>query len=131
MTSNEFAPESDFWTFLLSVTGLLITLLWLSSYRRRSFYYEFRVAQLREIEPDEWGLIKGKGKNFSDGEEVMVDGKGYELDILGRLRTRTIITLFILLFVILYSLLIWHSFPFEVKVKANPQANTNKCLQLC
>lgn len=131
MTSNEFSREPDIWTFLLSIIGLLIALLWLFSYRRRSSYYEFRAAQLREIEPDDWGLIKGKGKDFSDGEEVMVDGKRYRLGIGGRLRTRTIITFFILLFVVLYSFLIWHSCPFDIKVKTNPGINVSRCLQLC
>lgn len=61
-----------------SILGILITCLWLGTFSRNNSYYSFRMAQAREIEPEDWRLIRDRGYKFSRGEKVVIDSPDIE-----------------------------------------------------
>ena len=129
--SDNFLNKPHLLVFLLSFVGLTVTLLWLSSYWRRSKYYEFRIAQLREVEEEsfqDWNFVAGKGKGFSNGESVQIKEKEYSLGPFGKQRTRYIATTFIFIFVGVYFFLLYTTFPLDIKVK--PTAKPVKLIEL-
>lgn len=130
MSQSNLSIQPDFWTFILSLSGLIITALWLSSYIRRSDYYKFRIAHLNDIEPNGWNFVKGKGKDFSDGKDVTINGKTYRIGFLGRPRTKHISIIFIFLFILIYTFLLYITFPFEFKFKTTLPANNPKCFEI-
>src|SRR5690606_25214823 len=68
---------------ILSLFGLIINIAWLGTFRRNSKYYEFRMAQAREAEPDNWRLVKDRGQRFSEGDGVIIENKKYRLGCFG------------------------------------------------
>lgn len=61
-----------------SIVGILINIGWLGTFKRNSKYYNFRMAQARETEPQEWQLVNGRGYKFSKGQEVIIYNRGIE-----------------------------------------------------
>lgn len=55
---------------LLSLAGLIINVAWLGTFRRNNKYYNFRMAQAREVEPRKWRLVRDRGYRFSKGREI-------------------------------------------------------------
>lgn len=89
--------------FILSIIGFLVTLIWWLSYQKRTNYFKFRMEQVKEVEPPSWDLLKGKGKDYSDGEEVEVGGYPYRMPRPARfIKTHEIHFLLIILFLIIY-----------------------------
>jgi hypothetical protein len=105
--NHELIFKSNLGIFFLAIIGLLLTILWYGSYERRSNYYKFRVAQARQREPDNWNLVRGDGKYFSEGDtiEITVDGdkEKYNLGIFGKIAiTNIVMRIFIVIFLILF-----------------------------
>ena len=107
-----FEPNNGI--FALSLIGLTISLLWLFSYRRRSNYYKFRIAQARQREPSGLSLVGGDGEYFSKGDTIEIEGKGYSLGVSRAFRTSWVMTLFISLFILLYIAIICISSPWGI-----------------
>jgi hypothetical protein len=61
-----------------SIIGVLINLLWFGTFQRNNKYYNFRVAQAREIEPIEWKFLSDRGYKFSKGKKIEINGKEIE-----------------------------------------------------
>ncbi|WP_343624466.1 hypothetical protein [Flavobacterium lindanitolerans] len=57
-------------TISMSIVGLIINILWLATFLRNNRYYDFRMAQARSLEPNEYSLVNGNGYDFSQGDEV-------------------------------------------------------------
>jgi len=75
--------------FYPGLLGAFLCLPWFAAYTRSSDYYIFRMAQAKAMEPDGWNLIKGVGEQFAGGEAVVVAGRCYRVNWLGRtLRTK-------------------------------------------
>lgn len=98
--------------FIPSLIGFAVACIWFVSHQRRSSYYNFRMAQVRELEPTNWNLIAGKGYVFSQGIEVKLKNVPYNLPAPAKyFTTHTIIQFIISLFIIGYFLLIILSWP--------------------
>jgi hypothetical protein len=65
--------RANFAILIPSIMGFLITLIWLTSHLRRSEYFEFRMAQLRQVEKEigNINLISGEGFEFSRGRKIV------------------------------------------------------------
>ncbi len=105
----EFKP--NWGIFTLSIIGVAISFLWLGTYIRRSKYYEFRMSQARQREPDSWNLVDGDGRDFAEGGYVVIDGKRYDLGFGKMFKTRIVIIFFILLFILLYVIVSFITLP--------------------
>ena len=90
----------------LSIIGLLISILWFFSFMRISKYYEFKIAQAKQREPDGWMLLREDGENFSEGDSVKINDKKYSVG-LGRLSNLAIVKILILIFMIFYLYIIF------------------------
>lgn len=89
----------------IAIIGFLISLLWFLSYRRRSDYYKFHIAQAKEVEPPSWKLLADKGERFANGEIVHIGEAHYQLGRLSRIRTNRLMTVFISIFLLAYIIL--------------------------
>ncbi len=85
----------------LSIIGLSISILWFFSFVRISKYYEFKIAQAKQREPDGWMLLREDGENFSEGDSVKINDRKYSVG-LSRLSNLTIVKFLIFIFVIFY-----------------------------
>ena len=65
--------------------GLILCLPWYATYRRLNAYYEYRIAQAREIEPSGWHRYSDDGKRFSEGAEVEVGNIRFKIPLSGRI----------------------------------------------
>lgn len=113
LSDNNFMNNYFLIIFLISLLGLITAIFWFTQYWRRSKYYEFRMAQTRELEKrvdKKLQLICGKGEEFSSGKEVIIDEKAYRLGFLIQLfRPRRTNSIFIILFIIFYLCLLLYS----------------------
>jgi hypothetical protein len=57
---------------IYSLLGLVICILWLGTFKRNNKYYNFRMAQAREAEPQEWKLVRDRGYKFSHGQKIII-----------------------------------------------------------
>ncbi|GGH14742.1 hypothetical protein FAZ19_07205 [Sphingobacterium alkalisoli] len=57
-------------TVVLSIIGLIINTFWLGTFFRNNRYYEFRMAQARSAEPEQFNLVNGAGFKFSNGQKI-------------------------------------------------------------
>lgn len=64
----------DTTTIFLSIVGLLINTFWLGTFYRNNKYYNFRMAQARHAEPDDFSLVNGRGYRFSKGKLEVIHG---------------------------------------------------------
>lgn len=75
-------PKLGFFAVFLSLSGIIINILWLGTFKRNNRYYEFRMAQARNLEPANYNLVNGRGHHFSKGLETRfptVDGTAWEV----------------------------------------------------
>lgn len=95
--------------FFPGILGAILCLPWFAAYSRSSDYYIFRMAQAKALEPDGGNLIKGQGEQFSAGHAVVIDGKPYRVNWLGRaLRTKRSVPLLVFSFLAAYgALVVW------------------------
>lgn len=101
--------------WLLSILGLVISILWGFSYNRTSKYYKFRMAQIRKIEPTGFNIFKGIGKSVSDGNNVEIEGKNYTARVLGlNFRSLFIVNIIIALFIIFFILIAFYFLPWNI-----------------
>lgn len=99
----EFEGERQWGIIIAGVAGLLMCIPWSASYFRSSKYYELRMAQARQAEPEDWNLIREVGKDFSDGARVEIEGKLYQNRLLGKvIKTKYSVGAIILIFLALY-----------------------------
>ncbi len=47
-----------------SLVGIIINIAWLGTFRRNNKYYNFRMAQAREAEPEGWRLLSDRVTGF-------------------------------------------------------------------
>jgi hypothetical protein len=107
-------------TFIASIAGFALCVLWLAVYQRSSAFHQFRIAQARKIEPDGWNILAGDGRKFSDGEPIFdwfkpCNDEEFEMPWLAQvLRTRTASYSMILLFLLVYLFVIVSSGPWWI-----------------
>ncbi|MBI2621546.1 MAG: hypothetical protein HYW63_02760 [Candidatus Levybacteria bacterium] len=95
---------SNTFLLILCIIGFIVSLIWLLSYQKRTNYFQFRMAQVRESEPSSWNLLNGKGKKYSEGAEVLID-RPYRMPRPARFfTTHEIHLLLIILFLVVYFL---------------------------
>lgn len=70
--------------FLLSLFGFILCWFWYGNCERARCHRALRFAQAGAAEPEEWSLIAGFGKRFSEGKVVEIGGKRYCIGWLGR-----------------------------------------------
>jgi hypothetical protein len=75
---------------------------WLASYKRRSAFYHFRLAQAREAEPDGVNVLKVNGEDFAGGKAVKIRKDCYQIKGIAKLRTRHAVRMLIIVFFITY-----------------------------
>lgn len=73
---NQF---DNIYSIILGAIGLIISIIWLFTFKRNSRYYHFRMAQAREAEPEEWKLLSERGFDFSKGKSIIIE-KGVDLE---------------------------------------------------
>lgn len=67
----------DWVLFYMSATGVLMNLYWWGTFNRNNRYYNFRMAQAREAEPQHWQLVKKRGYDLSHGDKIIIEiGEG-------------------------------------------------------
>lgn len=86
----------------VSIIGIIVCVLWLFNFNRRSDYYKFRAAQVKKFEPASWELFSGIGEKFTKGEVVHLNGLHYSFGHLSRIRPRILINSFIFVFFVIY-----------------------------
>lgn len=96
--------------FLLSLVGLTVSFLWFLSYRRISKYYNFRLAQLRALEPNGWNIYAGDGFNIASGKDVTISGYKYQMKY-SLSNNKVIVPTIILLFILIHSFVLFCTFP--------------------
>jgi hypothetical protein len=101
---------------IYSILGLIINFLWLGTFQRNNKYYNFRVAQAREIESIGWKFLNDRGYKFSKGKKIAITGlgirkkdvnhqlKGFENLVSNKNAIKTVIILFISAYCILIIL---------------------------
>jgi len=67
----EFAPA----VFAASLLGLLLCVPWFATYARNRAYYFFRLLRARELEPEGWDILEGRGVLLSCGHKIRVSGQ--------------------------------------------------------
>ena len=93
-------------SFFIALIGILLCIPWVATKIRNDSYYRFRMAQARELEPDDWSYFKGKGKDFSDGKTVEIQGKPYKIRKLGQVIKKPLATTIIIrTFLVIYILI--------------------------
>jgi hypothetical protein len=96
-----------FGVLAVCVVGILFVFLWAGSYCRHSSYYEFRMAQAKQCEPDEFHLFNYEGERFAEGDKVAISGKKHKIPPLGMtLRTRRGGIIMVISFYVFYILII-------------------------
>ncbi len=93
--------NNKFGILLLSIIGIIISILWLLSYTRILNYYKFRIAQAKQREPKDWMIFNGDGEAFSKGESIMINGGRYTFGI-GKLSNLIIVRILVGLFIVFY-----------------------------
>lgn len=116
-------PNSIFLAFLLTVSfekerigslgivvaaiiGCVLSFCWLLAYFRSLAFYDFRMAQAKEVECSEWNLLKGKHKKFMKGDTVEIEERPYCLRWYQNLRTRHAVVMIIIMFLGTYSFIL-------------------------
>ena len=99
----KFIGVSNLQLFVGSLVGFLISILWLATFKRNSDYYNFRIAQAKEIESRLNYRILQDGEDFSEGYKVKIQNKPYKIGILGAiLRTSIATPILISIFIVIY-----------------------------
>lgn len=96
---------NDITIYFLSGMGIIVSFLWLFSYARTSKYYEFRIAQAKQREPEHWMLFNGDGENFSEGATIEIDCKKYNFGI-WRFGSLLLVKILAWMFIAFYLLII-------------------------
>ena len=100
--------DSHIGLIIICLFGILLCIPWRATSKRNSKYHSFRMA--RELEPDEWNFLRGKGQEFAEGGEVEVDGNKYQIPWMGRVLRRPVAAQFIVWgLVAVYLLIIFKS----------------------
>lgn len=108
---------SDEWrpTYLIfGGLGVLIAVAWLGAFLRCNKYYHFRMAQAKELEPEDMKLLNDRGERFSNRESVYIGGnsKPFRLEWLAdKLKNKLAAQIMIIAFFVVYIGLIIISFP--------------------
>ncbi|MBA7491467.1 hypothetical protein ES702_02013 [subsurface metagenome] len=114
-------PNSIFLAFLLTVSfekerigslgivvaaiiGCVLSFCWLLAYFRSLAFYDFRMAEAREVEPSKWNLLKGKPQEFMNGDTVEIKEYPYVLWLrwYQKLKTRYAVLTIVILFLLTY-----------------------------
>jgi len=66
-------------SFVSSIVGLVLIFPWYGTFKRNSGFYELRMAQTRESEPENWNLVASTGQKFAEGKEVEVDKTKFKI----------------------------------------------------
>lgn len=85
--------------FIAALVGVVLSIVWIATFRRSMAYYHFTVAQVREVEPPGWDLFKGRREKFRDGYPVKIDGCCYQTKGLLRIKVRWAIQFVIYTFI--------------------------------
>jgi hypothetical protein len=110
-----FAMQEAKWvtvTCLAATGGLALCVPWWASYLRNAAHYRYHLARARVLEPPEWHIYGGLGRDFSCGKKVTIDKETYHLPWLARrVRSGRMMPPVILLFTIVYISIIGYSGP--------------------
>jgi hypothetical protein len=79
--------------------------IWFATHSRISSYFDFRLAQAREAEPEEWPLLGGVAEQFAHGLVVHLGERHHQIAWAGRWSARTASRLLIVVFFISYAVL--------------------------
>jgi hypothetical protein len=112
LLSNAFAKSlaSPYGILIISAVGLFLCIPWRATSKRNSAYHHFRMAQARELEPEGWDFLKGKGKSFADGNEVEAGGEKHKITCLAQILRRPVAAKYIVYaFVLVYIITLFSS----------------------
>lgn len=82
--SGQTSPDARWLVVIALLLGVFLCVPWYAISQRSQSYYDFRIAQARDSEPDDWNLIAGDGQKFSRGEAIRIGDTDYQTDLLGR-----------------------------------------------
>lgn len=96
----------DLGIFIAAIAGSVLCLFWMAVCLRCVAYYHFSVALAREMEPKNWGLMKGRREDFRKGCSVKIEGgcypiKWYQKIIKVRHGLYTVIWIFFAIYIII------------------------------
>ncbi|GEM_PF-2528282 len=99
-------------TIFMSIIGLVVNLFWLGTFMRNNKYYEFRMAQARNAEPNGFRLVDAYGLDFSKGKIASIPGQPvYKMNWIERKsRNKNAILVAIACFIIGFAALLILSF---------------------
>jgi len=112
-------PHSIFLAFLLTVSfekervssigivtaaiiGFILGIVWLLSCFRSIAFYDFRMAQAKEMEFSDWNLLKGKPEKFREGRKVKIGERDYCLKWFQKVSTRWAVLVIVIMFLTAY-----------------------------
>lgn len=106
LLTRDAYPAWDPSVFAGALIGIPLLAIWYATLRRAAVMYELRMAQAREVEPQDWGFLT-RGRVVAEGGTAVVDGTRYAIPRHARvLRTRYASRVLAGILVLAYSSLI-------------------------
>lgn len=104
--------------FAAAIAGSLLCLVWMAVCLRCVAYYHFSVALAREIEPKNWGLMKGRRQDFRNGRSVKIEGRCHPIKWYEKIiKVRHGLYMVIWIFFVIYIIIIFLRGPWMAGVK--------------
>lgn len=105
-----------------AVIGIFLSFAWYGTFLRNSSYYHFRMEQAKGYEDFAYPLLNNPGEDFANGKEVTVNGKKIRLGVFARvMKNKFAGHILIWSFIVIYSIVILHCWPYSKTKKAAPQ----------
>jgi hypothetical protein len=96
-----------------ALMGLIFWLPWYVTYQRSNYYFIFRLEQAKRAEPEGLNVLKGSMERLTEYGEVFIDETRYKLPLMvGLLKTRHAIPMFINGFFAIYAFFLLSQIPF-------------------
>ena len=96
-----------------ALMGLIFWLPWYVTYQRSNYYFIFRLEQAKRAEPTGLNVLKGSMERLTEYGEVFIDETRYKLPLMvGLLKTRHAIPMFINGFFAIYAFFLFSQVPF-------------------
>ena len=106
--------------FAISLIGFLLTLVWLFSIERARKYHEFRIAQAKQREPNNWVLVNGDVEEFAKGGTIEIDDKKYNVGF-GIFSNILLVRIIVIIFILFYLGIIIFKFSYHSRLNNYPK----------
>lgn len=71
--------QTNFGSMVSAIIGFMLCIPWYGTFSRTKKFYRFRIAQAKEAEPPNWHFLAERGKNYSEGKEVIIGEQTFKM----------------------------------------------------